>query len=87
MSQALIRLAKVVRRKFPTADGITYGRDEDGVILWQVLAGDDVVWDAGPEVTATIPRWDGIGEAIILLSEIARTSAPEFGFWLVLRLP
>ncbi len=49
-------LRQLVRRRFPAADGLICSHDADDTVLWQVVAGTDVIWDAGPDVTHTIPR-------------------------------
>lgn len=85
--EALRALKKLVRRRFPEADGIRYGHSnapDNNTVLWQVLAGDEVVWDAGPGVDTQISTWERLSTAVALTS--AATPADVEGDWLVLRL-
>lgn len=82
----LAELGALVRERFPAADGVRYGHDHGDVMLWQVLAGNEVVWDAGPGVIEQIPQWHKLGEAVEALGG-ALNDSTECGDWLVLRLP
>jgi hypothetical protein len=83
-------LKNLLRKRFPGqgANGIRYGRTKDAggdTVLWQVLAGDEVLWDAGPEVKDQIPAWERLGDAAMLVALLVPGDAE--GDWLVLRLP
>lgn len=87
-NEALHALTKVVRERFPRADGIRYGHTTEAggdTILWQVLAGNRAIWSASPAVIKTqIPAWERLGEAVMLM---AQAIPPDVeGDWLVLRL-
>jgi len=87
MMSAASKLAALVRRRFPTADGIRYGHrsGSDGdTVLWQVLRGKRAIWSAGPGVSTQIPRWDELSEAVRLLVQVV--PADVEGDWLVLKL-
>jgi hypothetical protein len=87
MDEDLRALKRLVRRRFPGADGIRYGHAAlpRYTILWQVLAGDEVLWDAGAAVKEQIPRWERLPDAAQLLDQLI--PAEVEGDWLVLRLP
>jgi hypothetical protein len=87
-SDEMRALKKLVRRRFPGADGIRYGYSTmpgGDTILWQVLVGDEVVWDAGPAVDELIPGWDRLPDAAALMAQAIPVDVE--GDWLVLRLP
>lgn len=88
ISNGMRELKRLVKRRFPGADGIRYGHSAahgGDTILWQVLAGDDVLWDAGPAVDEQIPRWDRLPEAAAVLAKVV--PADINGDWLTLLLP
>ncbi len=85
--EALRALRKLVRRRFPAADGIRYGHSNGPFgdsPLWQVLAGDEVIWDAGPAVETQIPTWERLPEVVGLMAQVIPLDIE--GDWLVLRL-
>jgi hypothetical protein len=85
--EALRALKKLVRHRFPAADGIRYGHSTvpgGDTILWQVLAGDEVIWDAGPAVDEQIPAWERLADAAALMAQAIPAGIE--GDWLVLRL-
>lgn len=68
------RLTAVVRRQFPAAEAVQYGRynDPEDTILWKVLGPDEtVLWDGGTGVH-DIPAWDDLGKAVDELADAVR---------------
>lgn len=86
--EKLRSLGVLVRQRFPAADGIRYGHSNtpfSDSILWQVLAGHEVIWDAGPAVTKQIPAWGQLEAAVGLMVQAIPLEVE--GDWLILRLP
>ncbi len=85
------RLAKLVRRRFPDGNRVAYAHTREGypdTVLWQVLNGDRVVWDASPAADNNdepIPGWKRLPEAAALLHELAQAGEAT-GEWLYLDL-
>jgi hypothetical protein len=78
-------LRRLVRKRFTGADALRYSHtaaDPADTILWQVLRGDRVVWDAGPAVERQIPDWPDLAEAAVLLHKVVTAAGPA-GDWLV----
>lgn len=63
----LAELGELVRQRFPAADGLVCSCGDGDTILWQVVAGHDVVWNALPDVDEQIPQWHALPLASDLL--------------------
>ncbi len=85
----LANLARLVRRRFPTADGLVFAHGDGDTILWQVTTqapdGTTVLWNALPDAEE-IPTWRGLATTVAVLHDLA-TALGETGEQLTLSLP
>ncbi len=83
----LAALAALVRRRFPTADGVVCSHGDGDTILWQVVAGDRVLWDAGPDVHHKIPKWAALSDSAGLLHAALTADQTAAQDWFTVRFP
>jgi hypothetical protein len=82
----LAELGELVRQRFAAADGLVCSCGDGDTILWQVVAGHEVVWNALPDVEEQIPEWHALPRAADLLHR-AVSEQGCVGDLVVVRLP